>query len=561
MINRRPFLHYLSLAGALPALSVAIAIGTVLRFWHLDSKPLWMDEIITAIFSLGKNYRDLPLDVVFSLNQVQEIFTFQPGVSCAQIAENLANYSTHPPLFFCLMYRWLEWMSPLGIEWVAKLRSLPALFGVAAIIAIYGLNSVAFSPTSGVMAALLMALSPFAVYLSQEARHYTLPMLFIILSLFFLIQIQQDIFQRKKVRFWVWLLWVINNIIGLYVHYFFVLAFISQIATLLLLIYQGRSKIFNLPQICLSFILSTGGVIIGFIPWLLVIYSHFHKSETNWLPSPHHIEPIYQTLMHWVLMIITLPVENQPLLIAVICGFLMVMFTIWVGFQIFPNLKLLWSNSTTHLSTFTLLSFTFFVLLQFFLIAYLLGKDITVIPRYSFVYYPSFCSLLAASLVKMKNKKFIFLLVGIVSCIFVVSNLAFQKPFQPEQIAQNMNLDPAIPLMLVVGYENYQDVAAGLSFALALEQQRSHEVKSKLHLDNLAFVHKSPDFSDFSNKLAQLSIGEVSELNLWFVGSGMRKQDYPSKLTLAGQVTCNIELTQHYRIGQFPYQLYRCGNS
>jgi uncharacterized membrane protein len=582
MINRRPFINYLGLAGALPALSLAITIGTVLRFWHLDSKPLWMDEIITAIFSLGKNYRDLPLDVVFPLHQVQNIFTFQPGVSCAQIAENLANYSTHPPLFFCLMYRWLGWISPLGTEWVAKLRSLPALFGVAGIIAIYGLNSVAFSPTSGIMAAFLMALSPFAVYLSQEARHYTLPMLLIILSLFLLIQIQRDLFEKQHLRFWVWLLWAIVNSIAFYVHYFFAIAFISELATLFALIYRRKATILKLPQVWLYLIISISSVLISFIPWLLVIFSHFRQAETNWLPSPHHIEPIYQTLMHWVLMIIILPVESQPLAITVISGFLMVMFTIWVGFQIFPNLKLLWSNSTTHLSTFTLLSFTFFVLLQFFLIAYLLGKDITVVPRYSFVYYPSFCALLAASLGKftkrrgafneslhlcvsgsssMNIQKIIFLLVGIVSCIFVVYNLAFQKPFQPQQVAQNMNRDPAIPLMLVVGYESYQDVAAGLSFALALEQLRSHEIKSKLPFDSLAFVHKSPNFSDFSNKLTQLSIADVSQLNLWFVGSGMIKQDYPSQLTLAGQIICNIELTQHYRIGQYPYQLYRCSNS
>ncbi len=71
----------------------------------------------------------------------------------------------------------------------------------------------------------------------------------------------------------------------------------------------------------------------------------------------------------------------------------MVVFTIWVGIQVFASLKLLWSESKTHLSTlillsFTLilLSFTFFVLLQFSIIAYLLGKDITPVPCYSLVY-------------------------------------------------------------------------------------------------------------------------------------------------------------------------------
>jgi uncharacterized membrane protein len=70
---------------------------------------------------------------------------------------------------------------------------------VAAIMAIYGVNSIAFYPASRIIAALFMALSPFAVYLSQEARYYTLPMLLIILSLFLLIKIQQDIFTWQRV--------------------------------------------------------------------------------------------------------------------------------------------------------------------------------------------------------------------------------------------------------------------------------------------------------------------------------------------------------------------------
>ncbi|MEA5552638.1 glycosyltransferase family 39 protein [Anabaena cylindrica UHCC 0172] len=562
MTNRKLFIYDLGLAGTIPAVCIAIAIGTILRFWHLDLKPLWLDEIITAIFSLGKNYRDLPLDVLFPLNHIQEVFAFQPGVSCPQIAENLASYSTHPPLFFCWMYSWLGFLQPLGMDLVVKLRSLPALFGVATILAIYGVNRIAFSPTSGIMAALLMALSPFAVYLSQEARHYTLPMLIITLALFLLMLIQQDLFYKQKLQFWVWLLWAIINSIGLYVHYFFSIAFIAEIATLLLLIYQGRSKIFKLRQVYLYLVIFTCFILISFMPWVLVIVSHLRSSETNWLPSAHHVEPIYQTLITWVLMIITLPVENQPLLIAIFCSFLMVVFMIWAGWQVFPNLKLLWLKSTTHLPTFTLLSFTFFVLLQFFFIAYLLGKDITVVPRYHFVYYPSFCALLAASLEKVKISKFIFLLIGVISCIFVLSNLGFQKPFQPEKVAQNMNFESNVPLMLVVGYDNYQDVAGGFSFALALEQLRSHEIASQFQKDSLVFLDKNSDFSAFSNKLSQLSMADVSQFNLWFVGSSMKKRDYPPKLALtAGKTTCNIEPTQHYRTGHFPYQLYRCSNS
>ncbi|MBE9201287.1 MULTISPECIES: glycosyltransferase family 39 protein [unclassified Nodularia (in: cyanobacteria)] len=554
MRNRKPYLHYLGLAGA-------IALGAVLRFWHLDLKPLWMDEVITAIFSLGKNYHDLPLDILFPLQRVTEIFTFQPGVSCNQIAENLANQSTHPPLFFCGMYSWLGWMTPLGSEWVAKLRSLPAVFGVSAIAAIYGINRIAFYPGSGIIAALIMAISPFAVYLSQEARHYTMPMFLISLALLGLIQIQQDIFEQQRLRLWVVILWSIVNSIGLYVHYFFILAFIAEIITLVVLIYWGNIKILKQRQICLTLIISISGIIISFLPWVRVIFIHFQSAETNWLPATMHIAPLYQTLISWILMVIALPVENQPLLITAICGFLMVTFAIWLGWQVCQGLKLLWLDNITHLATLTLLSFTIVVLIEFFAIAYLLGKDITIIPRYNFVYYPSFCALLAASISKMHKSKLIILLVGMLSCIFVVSNLVFQKPFQPEQTAQNMNLEPSVPLMLVVGYNNYQDVALGLSFALALEKVRSNTNAAVPvnvnNSDSFAFLHKSLNSPAFWNQLDEMPTPTTSQMNLWIVAPGMRRRDYPQQVALSGDGVCTIDTTQHYRIG-IPYQLYRC---
>ncbi|MDH6058928.1 glycosyltransferase family 39 protein [Chrysosporum bergii ANA360D] len=548
MTNRHPYLHYLSLAAA-------VVLAAMLRFWHLDLKPLWMDEVITTIFSLGKNYHDLPLNIVFPLERVQGIFTFQPGVSCQQIAANLANQSTHPPLFFCAMYTWLAWMIPLGSEWVAKLRCLPALFGVATVAAIYAVNRVAFSPPSAIMAALIMAISPFAVYLSQEARHYTMPMFLITLALWGLMQIQQDIFLQQRLRVWVVILWSLVNIVGCYVHYFFILAFVAQIITLFILIYWGnhRKNNKNKSQIYLTLIISISGVIIIFLPWMLVTFKHFQSAETNWLPATMHIAPLYQTLISWVLMVIALPVENQPLLITAVCGFLMISFAIWLGWQVWQGLTILWSDHTTHLATLTLLNFTIVVLLQFFAIAYILGKDITVVPRYNFVYYPSFCALLAASISKINNSKFITLLVGTLSCIFVVSNLVWQKPFQPEQVAQKMNLNPSIPVMLVVGYNNYQDVALGLSFALALEKVRSNTNPA----DSFAFLDKSRYSSTFWNQLGKMPTPITSEMNLWIVGPGMRKRDYPQQVGLLGDSVCTIDTSHHYRLG-IPYQLYRC---
>ncbi|AUS99417.1 hypothetical protein CLI64_02845 [Nostoc sp. CENA543] len=538
----------------------AIAIGLILRFCYLELKPLWMDEVITAIFSLGKNYHDLPLDVLVNLQDIPKIFTFQPGVSCSEIAQNLTNQSTHPPLFFCGMYRWLGWIGISSDDWVMKLRSLPALFGVGAILAIYAVNYLAFSPLSGIVAALFMAVSPFAVYLSQEARHYTLPMFIITLSLLGLMQIQQDIHQ-ERVRFRVWFFWTLINIIGFYTHYFFILDFIAEIFTLSLLIY--RSKYQNIRfkrKIILYFGLSIITIIICFLPWLLVTWNHAQRSETSWLNSPGIFAPFYQTLLNLVLMVIALPVENQPLIITIVCGLLMLVFAVWLGVKLFPRCRQLWNQDQTHGATFTLLMFTAGVMLQCLAIAYLSGKDITAIPRYSFVYYPSCCALLAASLTEiqtLKGKKIqaiaILLIIGLLSSIFVVTNFVFQKPFQPEQVARNMNSAPSLPVMLVVTYDSYQDIALGLSFALALEQIRNHTS----HPDSFIAVSKSPDVSNVWRKLSQLSVNVTSPLNLWIVAPGLRRRDYPQQLNLSAQTTCQIDPQHHYRIG-IPYQLYQC---
>ena len=505
MTNPKLNLHYL-------CLTFVIGLAIVLRFWNLELKPLWMDEVITAIFSLGKNYSSIPLDVVLPLENLRDIFGYQSGVSCPQIAQNIATESTHPPLFFCGMYFWLGWMNPLGDDWVTKLRSPSVLFGVGLVVTIYFLNRLAFSRKAGLMGAAFVAVSPFAVYLSQEARHYTLPMLMISLSLLALIQIQQDIFQRQKFKIWLWLTWAIINSIAIYIHYFCIIAFIAQIATLLLI--SGRLKLINFPKVCLGLILSSSTVLISLIPWLGIIQNHLNGSETSWLPTPQHIEPLYQTLISWVVMVIILPVEDQPLAIIIISGLLMLLFAGWLGWKVFRGIKHLLQESSTRLSTLTLLSFTSFVLLGIFVISYVLGKDITIAPRYNFIYYPSFSALIAASLIKIfdekieQNSKFqqasqiyqnnsrrilqsfnfsikqdilklkfadnpipIILLFGFISSIFVVYNLGFQKPYLPKKVAQNLYQEPSIPVMAVMAYADKQDIALGLSYALALERE------------------------------------------------------------------------------------------
>ncbi len=603
--------HYLLLAGI-------IILSTALRFTNLAAKPLWLDEILTTLFSLGHSFHHIPLDRIFSLAELPNIFTFNPQATCPQIAETVSRESTHPPVFFCLLHSWLGRMKPTATlpDIVWQVRSLPAFFGVATVAAIYLLGRVAFSPNTGLIAAAFMAVSPFAVYLSQEARHYTLPLLFITLSLTSLIQIQRDFTHEQKnrqssvkpplsrgvggiltiflktenpIKPKTWIPWVIFNTIGLYIHYFFILVLAAQIGAICLWqiwqTYQTLTKTerFHIISILRKFIPSIlpfsfcGLPLILFSPWVSVLLQHSSRQETEWFkpfePSwLDYIVPIYQIIMGWVLMAIALPVENQPLWIAIPCGLFMVGFAIVLGRYLWQKLPQLYNKLALQQATIILSLFTLLILAEFLIIVYILGKDITSAVRYHFIYYPSICVLLAAcfthEVAKAENSSQVtdkkwqisektVILIGLLSSILVVGELVFQKPYNPALVAKHLNLEPEKPLMVIVGYENFQEVALGLGFAYSLYRQRHQTLSPPTYW---LFADRTDGYHTLWPKLPTLeNLPRNQALNLWIVAPGLRQREYPENLLLSSS-NCLIDINQYYRIG-IPYQLYICSKT
>jgi uncharacterized membrane protein len=570
-VFRRPIAHYTILLAIL-------LLGLGLRFWHLDSKPLWLDEVLSALFTMGRSYQDIPREQFFPLTALDQLFTLQTGTTCPQIAQTIATESVHPPLFFCLMHRWLNLLHPNAKNWVWAIRSLPALFGVGAIGAIYYLNRVAFSKTAGLASAALMAVSPFAVYLSQEARHYTLPMVLITLALAGLMQMQQDL-TRQAFRPWVWLGWVVLNSIGLYVHYFFALAIVAQVIALGGWMLMGQRRPLHHWGLLVGAI---AGIILCDLPWLPTLISHAGRPETDWL-IPYkpdwldRVAPLYQTVMGWVLMVIALPVENQPFAIKIASSLIIAVFALWLIICVVVEFRSLWKTFSFRPAIVLILGFTVCVILEFFAIVYILGKDITVVPRYNFVYYPGVCALLGAcfggSGVRRETLPWgvwmggvgrsliILLLVGLISSGFVVNGWVFQKSYHPDEVAQDMALEPDRPLIVVVSYASIQEVALGLSFALELRKLYSVEDVEKSV--RFAFFDRSQGYQQMWKTLARSPQPLPLPLNMWVVASpGLRTKDYPERLRLASQpgqrrTICQIDPEEFHRIG-FPYQLFRC---
>ncbi|MGO9753947.1 MAG: glycosyltransferase family 39 protein [Solirubrobacteraceae bacterium] len=136
-------------------LVVAItAIATLLRFSTITSQSFWVDEATT----------------------VHEV-----GLSFGAMLHEIRVNETTPPLYFALAWAWtrLFGAGELGI------RSLSALAGAALVPVAYLCGRELVSRAAGVFTAALVALSPFMIWYSQEARSYMLLALFSGLSLLY----------------------------------------------------------------------------------------------------------------------------------------------------------------------------------------------------------------------------------------------------------------------------------------------------------------------------------------------------------------------------------------
>jgi 4-amino-4-deoxy-L-arabinose transferase-like glycosyltransferase len=122
--------------------------GALLRFWALDHESYWLDEL-SAVTVAGGSW-----DRLFSHLETQDV---------------------HPPLYFALLK---IWMAAFG-SGETSTRSLSVVIGLFAILfaALLAAELARDGPhrrRAALLAAALLAVSPFAVYYARETRGYSL---------------------------------------------------------------------------------------------------------------------------------------------------------------------------------------------------------------------------------------------------------------------------------------------------------------------------------------------------------------------------------------------------
>lgn len=226
--------------GYLLLLLIWLVIGIALRLSNLSGKSPWTDEFSTLVFSLGNSFLGVPLNQAITIDTLLQPLQPNSQAVVSDVLTHLLKESNHPPLYFVLTHLWLRlFPTDGGLVSVWGARLLAAIFGGLSIPAIFALSWLTFrSRLISHLAAAIMAVSPFGIFLAQEARHYTLAILWAIASFACLITTLRHIEKRTQLPVSIAFSWVIINALGIATHYFFALTLCAEVFVLMFMIWR-----------------------------------------------------------------------------------------------------------------------------------------------------------------------------------------------------------------------------------------------------------------------------------------------------------------------------------
>ena len=561
-----------------------LIVGISLRLVNLTAKPPWTDEFATLVFSLGNTFLSVPLDRAIAPDILLQPLQLNPAATIGDVIHNLATQDSHPPLYFVLAYLWMKlFPSDGGLVSLFGARSLPAIFGAASIPCVYILGRVAFrSPLVGHLTAAMMAVSPYGVFLAQEARHYTLAILWVIGSLTCLVIATRHIQNRTPLSIWVALFWIEINALGIATHYFFTLTLCTEVVVLIFLAWlqsQTNSKFSLLfsPPWRRIYAVAIGTCVAGLI-WIPTLLENKNRdSLTEWIRGSRvgldWLSPIFQALGTLIAMISLLPVESSQALIVIPSGLVMLTFFIWAVPILLRGIKIQLQHPENRMMIQVFAGVVISAIALFFIFTYFLGIDLTRGARYNFVYFPAIVVLLGASLAVcwhppkewmetepgkngitsigkwgINGKKAVILiwLMGFFSAVTVICNLGYQKYYRPDLFVQLIQQTSSpTPVLIATTHKTY--VHTGEMMGVAREIKLANSLQNPLFL--LAHQDRDPNASTIAleNTLKKLP----RPFDLWLVNFHAPVAETAN--------TCVMSDTQSLpSIDGYEYELYHC---
>jgi mannosyltransferase len=160
-----------------------VLLGGVLRFATLGAQSYWFDEAQAA---------------------------HELHLSLGSMLSSFGAVETAPPLYFVLGWVWAHIFG----DGAVALRSFSALAGTALIAIGYLCGRELVSPRAGLLTAAFVAVNPFMIWYSQEAREYMLAAALCGASLLFFLRSWRDPSGRNIAS------WAVLSVLALLTHYF-----------------------------------------------------------------------------------------------------------------------------------------------------------------------------------------------------------------------------------------------------------------------------------------------------------------------------------------------------
>lgn len=249
---------------AILLLLAILALAAALRFYRIGDKSLWLDEVMSVRLARSP--------------------------SAVETVRDVAGYDVHPPLFPMVHFLWMRLGDSDGLARVPS-----AVFGVLAVAFVYLLTARLFGRAAGLMAALLLAVSTYDIYYSQEARNYSMIIL-LTLALSWLLLIivpsglpgEASAKSGERVPGWAW---VAYAVVGAACLYTLVTSIFIIVAHWLIFLLQAKKTRRNIAcGLC-----SQAAIGLAFLPWLPTLI-HAQKTmagiaaEQGGVPGPGPVQ-------------------------------------------------------------------------------------------------------------------------------------------------------------------------------------------------------------------------------------------------------------------------------
>lgn len=360
-------------------LTIILIIGAVLRLYHIDFQSVWLDEIHT-------------------LNDAN------PSFSLSEVYTSVLNSDQHPPLYFYCIHFLFKIFGYTPV--VARLFS--ALIGIITIYAMYKLGKEMFNKEVGIISSVLIAVNPFHIYHSQEARPYTMLCLFTILSFFYLIRFIR-IPSRKNSVFY-----GLATALMLYGHFFALFGLLSQMFILGFFLFLSEKKD---KKVFLIHCLIAGLIaLILFLPSYHILIAAT-KIKQFWIPMP--TGDTY--------LLIFKEFFGYSKIVLLLINFLLLFYFV----RIFKRTS--WVLNYTEIVENEML-FGFIILMPWIVIVVITPLILSyvsvpmIVSRYFISLLPAFLILIALGIYQFKNQTFRWGILGLV-CVFTLSETIISKKY------------------------------------------------------------------------------------------------------------------------------------